>query len=79
MVEFHMALEKEVNATYDADLEAYSTSTSKPRSVHEYYEAMNNALNSLLPFANAVAQQFNMSVMILIVGPMNDGKIMVRR
>jgi len=74
-----MVLKKEVNDTYAADLEVYITSTPKPHSACEYHEAMTDALNTLIPFANVVAQQFGMSVVILMVGPLNDGKVVVRR
>jgi len=77
--QFHVVLEKEVNDMYAANLEAYLTSTPKPHSVCEYHEAMTDAPNTLIPFADAVAQRFGMSVTILMVSPLNDGKVAVRR
>jgi len=74
-----MALEKEVNDMYTADLESYSASTLQPRSACEYYEAINDAPTTLILFTDAVAQWFGMSVTIMMVSPMNDRKIMVRR
>ena len=77
--EFCAVLKKEVNDMYTADLEAYFTSTPKPHSACEYHVAIIDAPNTLIPFSDAVTQRFGMSVAILMVGPLNDEKVVVRR
>jgi len=78
--EFRDTLEKETEETFQAKLEEYSKGTAwQPRTAREYDQALQESANMVVPFADAIAQRLGMYVAVLMVGPLKDGKIGVRR
>ena len=78
-VEFCDALQEEIDQEYEAQLEEWNEGGTPPKTDREYYEAMQDASSVLAPFADAVSQRMGMYVAVLMVGPLHDGEIGVRR
>lgn len=80
-VEFRDALQEEIDQEYEAQLQEWKKDegTWQPKTAREYYEAMQDSSSVLAPFADALAQRMGMYVAILMVGPLHDGEIGVRR
>jgi hypothetical protein len=78
---FRKALQDEIDQNYEAELEEWKmeAGTWQSRTAREYYEAMQDASSVLAPFADAMSQRMGMYIAILMVGPLHDGKVGVRR
>ncbi|KAG6905792.1 hypothetical protein DXG01_000682 [Tephrocybe rancida] len=78
--EFRDELSEEVELQYQQDLEAYRNSDSwQPRTAEEYAQAVADSHLMLLPMADAISQHLGLYVAIMMCGPMDDGKIGLRR
>ena len=78
-VEFHDALQEEIDQEYEAQLEEWNKGGTPLKTAREYYEAMQDTSSVLAPFADAMSQHMGMYVTVLMVGPLHDGEIGVRR
>ncbi|KAF8222049.1 hypothetical protein L208DRAFT_1382029 [Tricholoma matsutake] len=67
-VEFREELEKEMEETYKAEMKAFQNGMT----------AMEDSASTLIPFADAISQHLGVYVAVMMVGPLNDGKVGVR-
>ena len=79
--EFHNTLQEEIDQEYKAQLQEWKKDegTWQLGTAHKYYKAMQDSSSVLAPFADALTQRMGMYIAILMVGPLHDGEISVRR
>ena len=80
-IEFHRALQEEIDQEYNAQLEKWKKEegTWQPMTAHEYYDAVQDCSSIVAPFADALSQCMGMYIAVVMVGPLHDGEIGVRR
>ncbi|KAF8238248.1 hypothetical protein L208DRAFT_1375273 [Tricholoma matsutake] len=79
-VEFREELEKETEETYKAEMKAFQNGMMwAPQTAEEYHQVMEDSASTLIPFVDAISQHLGVYVAVMMVGLLNDGKVVVQR
>jgi hypothetical protein len=78
--EFRRELEKRIDDRYNAAMEEYNKAADWiPKTAQGYHDALQQSGPMLLTFVDAIAQRLGLYTSLVLVGPMSDGSIDVKR